>query len=244
MRCRCHLPHYWQTETDWPIPRWPTVWSSRPHCLWQPSEGHVATDVKLIDEVTGEELTEPNQKAWLPSRARCPRLHADRVARRRAFRRHLLEEHSGPPVYSTFDWGIPRRQLPLHPGPYRRRDQRGRPPPGHARDRGTISSHQHRRGGRGRVVDSPGQVAMALCRYRATPAAWTATPHAKKRVMKRGGRPTGRRGQPSRVIFVTALPKDAQRQTAAPRPCRPWPSGAIGDLTHHGDQPHCSRSRR
>jgi propionyl-CoA synthetase len=34
------------------------------------------------------------------------RLHADRVARRRALRADLLVQHPGRQVYSTFDWGI------------------------------------------------------------------------------------------------------------------------------------------
>ena len=48
-----------------------------------------------------------------------------------------FKDFKGQLVYSTFDWGIrDARRLLLHPRAHRRRDQRRRPSPGHARDRG------------------------------------------------------------------------------------------------------------
>jgi hypothetical protein len=64
-------------------------------------------------------------------------LHADHLERRCALRQHLLEERAGQDGLFDLRLGHSRRRrVLLHPGPHRRRDQRGGPPPGHARDRG------------------------------------------------------------------------------------------------------------
>ncbi len=69
------------------------------------------------------------------------RLHADRLGRRRALRRHLFRTSiAGRQLYIDFRLGdARRRRLLLRAGPHRRRHQRRRPSPRHARDRGERS---------------------------------------------------------------------------------------------------------
>jgi propionyl-CoA synthetase len=75
-------------------------------------------------------------------RAAAAGLHADRVARRRALRQHLLEEHARPHGLQHLRLGHPRRgRLLLHPRPHRRRHQRRRPPLGTREIEESISSH-------------------------------------------------------------------------------------------------------
>jgi propionyl-CoA synthetase len=129
-----------------------------------------------------------------------------------ALRQDLLEELPGTQVYSTFDWGIRDEDgYLLHPGPHRRRHQRRRPPPGHARDRGGISSHPNvaEVAVVGVADQLKGQVAMAFAVVK--DASRVATPEAmaamEKEVMATVDRELGAIARPARVCFVTLLPK-------------------------------------
>ena len=113
------------------------------------------------------------RRAWSPScrpcrRARCPRSGATTSASSRPISRPS-------PAAWLFDLRLGaggRGRLLVHPGPHRRRHQRGRPSPGHARDRGIRQQprgHRRvRRGRRGRRAQ--GQVAMAFAVLKNPPA--------------------------------------------------------------------------
>ena len=95
------IDNYWQTETGWPILTIANGVEKAPSKFGSPGVPMYGYDVKLIDENTGEELTgaEPEGRGR-DRRPAAAGLHADRVARRRALRQDLLEEHSGP-AWST-----------------------------------------------------------------------------------------------------------------------------------------------
>ncbi len=80
-------------------------------------------------------------------------LPVDRLGRRRALRQDLLQPLQGTAGLFVIRLGHQGRGgLPLHPGTHRRRHQRRRPPPWHARDRGgragALSDCRSGRGGR------------------------------------------------------------------------------------------------
>ena len=122
-----------------------------------------ATTSRLVDEATGLDIVEPGREGRRRDRrADAARLHADRLARRRALRRDLLDEHRRAPALQHLRLGHPRRRrLLVHPRPHRRRHQRRRPPPRHARDRGEHLEPCQRRRGRGRrrrrCAEGPGR---------------------------------------------------------------------------------------
>jgi hypothetical protein len=124
---------------------------------------------------TGEELTEPTRRACSPSRAAAPGLHADHVGRRCALCQDLLVQRARQGGVQHLRLGCSRRgRLLLHPGPHRRRDQRGRPPPGHPRDRGEHFQPPERGrgggGGRGRPAQGPGGHGVCRAEGRDLPA--------------------------------------------------------------------------
>ena len=132
------IDNYWQTESGWPILSVANGVAPMQTRLGSPGVAMYGYDIRLVDEATGEDIVEPGQKGdRRDRRADAARLHADRLARRRALRRDLLDEHPGPPALQHLRLGHPRRRrLLVHPRPHRRRHQRRRPPSRHARDRG------------------------------------------------------------------------------------------------------------
>ena len=178
------IDNYWQTEIGLADPhhrqRRGDASASKFGSPGVPMYGY---EVKILHESTGEELTGAEREGR--GRDRGPDaagLHADRLAGRRALRQHLLEEHPGQAGLFHLRLGHPRRgRLLLHPGPHRRRDQRGRPSPGHARDRGKhLRPCQRGRGGggrRGRRAQGPGGHGLRRAEGR---GACSATPQAAR----------------------------------------------------------------
>jgi propionyl-CoA synthetase len=179
------IDNYWQTETGWPILSLargvdPTLTPR----LGSPGFPMPGYQVKLLDDQTGEELTGANQKGVLTIEGPLPpgclqTIWGD-------------DQRFVQTYWSTFPrqtglqhlrLGHPRcGRLLLHPGPHRRRDQRGRPPPGHPRDRRGHQQTQRRGrggcGGRGRSTSRARWPRPSWCRV--TPAAWWTTKPARR----------------------------------------------------------------
>jgi propionyl-CoA synthetase len=102
------IDNYWQTETGWPVmtvargidPQMPTRFGS-------PGKPLYGYDVKLFDEHTGEELTEPNKKGVVAIAGPTPPGFMQTVWRDdERFVKTYWQSIPGRSVYSTFDWGI------------------------------------------------------------------------------------------------------------------------------------------
>jgi propionyl-CoA synthetase len=102
------IDNYWQTETGWPVmtvargvdPAMPTRFGS-------PGKPLYGYDVKLFDEHTGEELTEPNRKGVVAIAGPTPPGFMQTVWRDdERFVKTYWQSIPGRSVYSTFDWGI------------------------------------------------------------------------------------------------------------------------------------------
>jgi propionyl-CoA synthetase len=102
------IDNYWQTETGWPVmtvargidPQMPTRFGS-------PGKPLYGYDVKLFDEHTGEELTEPNKKGVVAIAGPTPPGFMQTVWRDdERFVKTYWQSIPGQTVYSTFDWGI------------------------------------------------------------------------------------------------------------------------------------------
>ncbi len=102
------IDNYWQTETGWPVmtvargidPQMPTRFGS-------PGKPLYGYDVKLFDEHTGEELTEPNRKGVVAIAGPTPPGFMQTVWRDdERFVKTYWQSIPGRSVYSTFDWGI------------------------------------------------------------------------------------------------------------------------------------------
>jgi len=104
------IDNYWQTETGWPlltvarhIPGVQAL-STRFGSPGVPMYGY---DVKLLDENTGAELTEPNQKGVLVIEYPLPPGTLQTVWGDDArFVNTYWQSVPGRQVYSTFDWGV------------------------------------------------------------------------------------------------------------------------------------------
>ncbi len=102
------IDNYWQTETGWPVmtvargidPPMRTRFGS-------PGKPLYGYDVKLFDEHTGEELTEPNRKGVVAIAGPTPPGFMQTVWRDdERFVKTYWQSIPGRSVYSTFDWGI------------------------------------------------------------------------------------------------------------------------------------------
>jgi propionyl-CoA synthetase len=134
------IDNYWQTETGWPIlSACPGVETRRASSAARRSV--YGYDVKLSHEATGEEVG-PNEKGVLAiEAAAAARLHETVWGDDERFVRPTFKL-PGRAGLLHVRLGHPRRgRLLLHPRPHRRRDQRRRPSPRHARDRGSVQAH-------------------------------------------------------------------------------------------------------
>ena len=132
------IDHYWQTETGWPILTAVPGIEKTPIKFGSPSFPAFGYDLQLLRETDASPAAEPTRRRVVASSRRCPRVSVHRVGRRRAFRQDLLRYLHDEAGVLDFRLGHPRqRRLLLHPRSYRRRDQRRRPSPGYARDRGS-----------------------------------------------------------------------------------------------------------
>jgi propionyl-CoA synthetase len=101
------VDNYWQTETGWPILAICNGIEPAPSKFGSPGKPVYGYDVRLIDEATGQDLTGPNQKGVVAIEGPLPPGCMQTVWRDDArFVNTYWKSIAGRMVYSTFDWGI------------------------------------------------------------------------------------------------------------------------------------------
>ncbi len=101
------IDNYWQTESGWPILTIANGIEKKPSKFGSPGVAMYGYDVKLIDEATGLELKEPNQKGVVAIAGPLPPGCMQTVWRDDArFVKTYWSSIPGQMLYSTFDWGI------------------------------------------------------------------------------------------------------------------------------------------
>ena len=101
------IDNYWQTETGWPILAICNGVEPQPTKFGSPGKAVYGYNVKLLDDQTGEELTQPNQKGVVAVEGPLPPGCMQTVWRDDArFVSTYWSSVPGKLVYSTFDWGI------------------------------------------------------------------------------------------------------------------------------------------
>ncbi|MDR2299364.1 MAG: propionate--CoA ligase [Comamonas sp.] len=101
------VDNYWQTETGWPIMTLCNGVEQQSTRFGSPGKAVYGYNVKLIDDVTGQELIEPNQKGVLAIEGPLPPGCMQTVWRDdQRFINTYWKSIPGRMVYSTFDWGI------------------------------------------------------------------------------------------------------------------------------------------
>jgi propionyl-CoA synthetase len=207
------IDNYWQTETGWPILTLCNGVEKQATRFGSPGKAVYGYNIKLIDDATGEELTGANQKGVLAVEGPLPPGCMQTVWRDdERFINTYWKSIPGRLIYSTFDWGI--------------RDEDG-----YyfilGRTDDVINVAGHRLGTREieesiaahaqiaevavvGVADSlKGQVALAFAVVRDAALAEdaAASQALEAEVMKLVDSRLGAVARPSRVVFVTALPK-------------------------------------
>ncbi len=101
------IDNYWQTESGWPILTIANGVEAAPSKFGSPGVAMYGFDVKLINEVNGEEITEPNQKGVLAIAGPLPPGCMQTVWRDdERYVKTYWNDFPGKRLYSTFDWGI------------------------------------------------------------------------------------------------------------------------------------------
>lgn len=101
------IDNYWQTETGWPILTIANGVEKKPSKFGSPGVAMYGYDVRLIDETTGEQVKEPNQKGVVAIAGPLPPGCMQTVWRDDArFVKTYWQSIPGQQLYSTFDWGI------------------------------------------------------------------------------------------------------------------------------------------
>ena len=101
------VDNYWQTETGWPILSICRGVDDSPTRFGSPGKAVYGYDVKLLDESTGQELTEPGQKGVVTIEGPLPPGCLQTVwGDDERFVKTYWTSVPGKLVYSTFDWGI------------------------------------------------------------------------------------------------------------------------------------------
>ena len=207
------IDNYWQTETGWPILTIAHGVEPAPAKLGSSGFAMYGYCVKVMDELTGLELTEPNQKGVLVIDGPLPPGCMQTLWRDdERFVKTYWSGEPGKQVYSTFDWGL--RDADGYYFILGRTDD-------------VINVAGHRLGTREieesifshaavaevavvGVADAlKGQVAMAFVVLRDAAKAATAADAAtlEAEVMKVVDTQLGALARPTRVRFVGALPK-------------------------------------
>ena len=207
------IDNYWQTETGWPIMTLCNGVQPQATRFGSPGKAVYGYNVKLIDDATGQELTGSNQKGVLAIEGPLPPGCMQTVWRDdNRFVNTYWKSIPGRLIYSTFDWGI--------------RDEDG-----YyfilGRTDDVINVAGHRLGTReieesisahaqiaevavvGVADTLKGQAALAFAVVRDAAAVTdaTASKALEAEVMKLVDSRLGAVARPSRVVFVTALPK-------------------------------------
>ena len=207
------IDNYWQTETGWPILTLCNGVEQQASRFGSPGKAVYGYNVKLIDEATGEELTQPNQKGVVAIEGPLPPGCLQTVWRNdERFVNTYWKSIPGRLVYSTFDWGI--RDADGYYFILGRTDD-------------VINVAGHRLGTReieecisghsniaevavvGVADQLKGQVAMAFAVPRDASGLVDDAARLKLEgeIMKHVDAQLGAVARPSRVLFVTALPK-------------------------------------
>ncbi|TDM09364.1 MAG: propionate--CoA ligase [Ideonella sp. MAG2] len=101
------IDNYWQTETGWPIMAICNGVEKAPTKFGSPGKAVYGYDVKLIDENTGAEITEPNQKGVIAVEGPLPPGCLQTVWGDDArYVKTYWSSIPGKVMYSTFDWGV------------------------------------------------------------------------------------------------------------------------------------------
>ncbi len=101
------IDNYWQTETGWPILAICNGVEPAPTKFGSPGKAVYGYDVRLIDENTGEEISEPDRKGVIavqyPLPPGCLQTVWGDDAR---YVKTYWSSIPGRQMYSTFDWGV------------------------------------------------------------------------------------------------------------------------------------------
>ena len=101
------IDNYWQTETGWPILGISRNVEALPSKFGSPGVPAAGYAVKIFDESTGEEITEPHRKGVVAIEGPLPPGCMTTVWRDdQRFMRTYWTSVPNQHVYSTFDWGI------------------------------------------------------------------------------------------------------------------------------------------
>ena len=101
------IDNYWQTESGWPILAIANGVAPGKSKWGSPGVPMYGYDVKLIDEATGEDITEPNTKGVVVIEGPTPPGFMQTVWQDDArFVDTYWKSIAGREVYNTFDWGI------------------------------------------------------------------------------------------------------------------------------------------
>ncbi len=101
------IDNYWQTETGWPLLTIANGIEEKPSKFGSPGIPMYGYNVKLVHESTGEELTEPDQKGVVVVEGPTPPGFMQTVWQDDArFVNTYWKSVPGKLVYSTFDWGV------------------------------------------------------------------------------------------------------------------------------------------
>jgi len=101
------IDNYWQTETGWPIMAICNGVEPAPTKFGSPGKAVYGYDVKLIDETTAEEITEPGKKGVIAVEGPLPPGCLQTIWRddERYVKTYWSSIHNKV-MYSTFDWGV------------------------------------------------------------------------------------------------------------------------------------------
>jgi propionyl-CoA synthetase len=101
------IDNYWQTESGWPILTIANGVEKKPSKFGSPGIPMYGYNVKLLHETTGEELTQPNEKGVVVLEGPTPPGFMQTIWQDdERFVKTYWKSVPGKMVYSTFDWGI------------------------------------------------------------------------------------------------------------------------------------------
>lgn len=101
------IDNYWQTETGWPILAICNGIEKAPTKFGSPGKAVYGYDVRLIDETSGEEITEPGRKGVIAVKGPLPPGCLQTVwGDDERYVKTYWSSIPGQMMYSTFDWGI------------------------------------------------------------------------------------------------------------------------------------------
>ena len=207
------VDNYWQTETGWPILAICNGVEKAPSKFGSPGKAVYGYNVKLLDDQTGQELTEPNTKGVVAVEGPLPPGCLQTVwGDDDRFVKTYWSSVPGKLVYSTFDWAIKdedgyffilgRTDDVINVAGHRL---------GTREIEESISSHPNiaEVAVVGVADQLKGQVAMAFAIAKDASGLTDAAARMKLEgeVMKVVDAQLGAVARPARVLFVTALPK-------------------------------------